>query len=111
MVPSNLLYLVQELKDQVELLVCVYNIKQLGDHSLYQFHSTKHVCNPRVHAHCPVSKLSAAKHICNQDHLNNARMLELFQKRDLSEKQSTCLIDLAIHLVQPVIATIIMPHI
>ena len=45
MVPSNLLYLVQELKDQVELLVCVDNIKQLGDHSLYQFHATKHLCN------------------------------------------------------------------
>ena len=46
MVTSYVLYLVQELKDQVELLVCVDNIKQLGDHSLYQFHATKHLCNP-----------------------------------------------------------------
>ena len=38
------LYLVQELKDQVELLVCVDNIKQLGGQSLYQFHSMKHHC-------------------------------------------------------------------
>ena len=30
MVTSYVLYLVQELKDQVELLVCVDNIKQLG---------------------------------------------------------------------------------
>ena len=40
MLLSYALYLVQELKDQVELLVCVYNIKQLGDHSLYQFNET-----------------------------------------------------------------------
>ena len=103
------LYLVQELKDQVELLVCVDNIKQLANHSLYQFHAMK--CNVRVLVHCPVSTLSAAKHLCCRDHLNNARMLELFQKRDLSGKQSTCLIDLAKHLVQPVIATIIISHI
>ena len=41
MVPSYALYLVQELKDQVELLVCVDNIKQLADHCLYQFHAMK----------------------------------------------------------------------
>ena len=33
MVPSNLLYLVQELKDQVELLISVNNIEELGGHN------------------------------------------------------------------------------
>ena len=37
MVTSYVLYLVQELKDQVELLVCVDNIKQLADHCLGNF--------------------------------------------------------------------------
>ena len=45
MVTSYVLYLVQELKDQVEFLVCVDNIKQLADHCLYQFHAAKHLCN------------------------------------------------------------------
>ena len=58
MVPSYVLYLVQELKDQVELLVCVDNIKQLEGQSLYQFHATRHLCNPStlhiVQCHCHI---------------------------------------------------------
>ena len=112
MVPSYVLYLVQELKDQVELLVCVDNIKQLEGQSLYQFHATRHLCNPST-LHIVQCRYFLLQSIykCSRDHLNNAWMLELFQKRDLSEKQSTCLIDMAIHLVQPVIATIIISHI
>ena len=59
---------------------------------------------------CPYYLLQSI-YKCSRDHLNNARMLELFQKRNLSEKQSTCLIDMAIHMDQSIIATIMISHI